>query len=250
MPKLNQVNAVLTSFKNDAEKEVTELNKEVQKAAPFGGRTRTYRPLDEEKGQRLPPENQKVQLKAADLVARAKAVWGRLWSLTLTQDTANKAAQADVVVDGAVVMAAVPVTNLLYLDKQLDDLTKFLSNLPTPDAAEEWAHDPNTGLLRSTAAESQRTSKEPTVIVKYPATPQHPAQTELFTKDVPVGTWTQVLFSGAIPFDEKRLYLDRAKRLHQAVKEARERANMADAPACDATPLLGFVFGAHPAGGN
>jgi hypothetical protein len=47
--------------------------------------------------------------------------------------------------------------------------------------------------LRGKANESLRTSKEPTVIVKYDATKEHPAQTELFTKDVPVGTWTQIL---------------------------------------------------------
>src|SRR6185436_4821909 len=107
----------------------------------------------------------------------------------------------------------VPVTSLLFLDKQVNDLETFVSKLPTPDPAEEWTHDPNTGLLRSKANEALRTSKEPTVIVKYEATKEHPAQTELFTKDVPVGTWSQIVYSGCIPTDKKNAILARVRLL-------------------------------------
>ena len=71
---------------------------------------------------------------------------------------------------------------------------------PDPDlgTAEKWTPDANTGLLKGRLTESVRTSKEPTVIVKYEATREHPAQTEIFTKDVPVGTGSQILYSGAI----------------------------------------------------
>src|SRR4029078_58218 len=93
-------------------------------------------------------------------------------------------------------VANVPVPTPLFLDKQVNDLETFVSKLPTPDPAEEWSHDPNSGLLRSKRREPVRTWKEPTVIVKYEATKEHPAQTELYMKDLPVGTWTQILYSG------------------------------------------------------
>jgi hypothetical protein len=70
-----------------------------------------------------------------------------LWNLVFTQDTGNQSARADIVVDGKVVLANVPVTSLLFLDKQVNDLETFVSKLPTPDPAEEWTHDPNTGAL-------------------------------------------------------------------------------------------------------
>ena len=220
MPKLNQVNAVLTARKNEAEKHVTELYKLIQKEPLFVGRERTYRPLDEVNGQKLPPESQRVQQRADDLIRQAREKWTELWNLVYTQDTGNQGAKADIVVDGRVILANVPVTTLLFLDKQVNDLETFVSKLPTPDPSEEWTHDPNSGLLRGRATESLRTSKEPTVIVKYEATKDHPAQTELFTKDVPVGTWTQIVYSGCLPTDRKNGLLARIHKLQDAIKAA------------------------------
>jgi len=151
-----------------------------------------------------------------DAIRQARDKWTELWNLVYTQDTGNQSARADIVVDGKVVLSKVPVTTLLFLDKQVNDLETFVSKLPTPDPSEEWAHDPNTGLLRSRATDSVRTSKEPTVIVKYDATKEHPAQTELFTKDVPVGTWTQIVYSGCLPTDRKNGILARIHKLQDA----------------------------------
>ncbi|QJX00691.1 DUF7873 family protein [Frigoriglobus tundricola] len=244
MPKLNQINALVTSRKGDAEKQITELYKLIQKEQLFAGRERTYRPLDEVNGQKLPPESQRVQQRADDLVRQAREKWTELWNLVLTQDTGNQSARADIVVDGKVILANVPVTSLLFLDKQVNDLETFVSKLPTPDPAEEWTHDPSTGLLRGKTTESLRTSKEPTVIVKYEATKEHPAQTELFTKDVPVGTWSQILYSGCIGTDRKNAILTRVRKLQDAIKLAREQANLLEVERQKAgEPLLGFVFG-------
>lgn len=244
MPKLNQINAIVSARKGEAEKHITELYKVIQKDALFVGRERTYRPLDEVNGQKLPPESQRAQQRADDLIRQARDKWTELWNLVLTQDTGNQSARADIVVDGQTLLAKVPVTTLLFLDKQVNDLETFVSKLPTPDPAEEWTHDPNSGLLRSRATESVRTSKEPTVIVKYPATTEHPAQTELFTKDVPVGTWTQIVYSGCIPTDRKNAILARVRKLQDAIKVAKEQANLLDVERQKAgEPLLSFVFG-------
>lgn len=244
MPKLNQVNAIVTARKGDAEKQITELYKLIQKESLFGGRERTYRPLDEVNGQKLPPESQRVQQRVDDLIRQAREKWAELWNLVYTQDTGNQQAKADIVVDGKSILPNVPVTSLLFLDKQVNDLETFISKLPTPDPAEEWTHDPNTGLLRGRATESVRTSKEPTVIVKYDATKEHPAQTELFTKDVPVGTWTQILYSGSLPADRKNAILARVRKLHDAIKVAKEQANLLEVERQKVgEPLLGFVFG-------
>lgn len=245
MPKLNQINAILTSRKSETEKEVTEIYKLIQKDALFAGRERTYRPIDEEKGQKLPAESQRVQHRAEDLIRKVVGKWTEVWNLVLTQDTGNQTAKANVEVDGQVVLADVPVTTLLFLDKQLNDLETFLSKIPTPDPSEEWSHDPNTGLLRSKVSESIRTSKEPTVIVKYEATKEHPAQTEIFTKDVAVGTWSQILYSGCLQADRKDALLARVRKLQEAVKTAREQANLIEVERKSIKPLLEFVFGAE-----
>jgi hypothetical protein len=244
MPKLNQVNALVTARKGEAEKAVTELYKLIQKDVLFAGRERTYRPFDEVNGQKQPAESQRVQQRADDLIRQAREKWTEVWNLIYSQDVGNQQAKADVVIDGKPVLTAVPITFLLYLDKQVNDLETFLSKLPTPDPAEEWTHDPNTGLLRSRAVESLRTSKEPTVIVKYEATKEHPAQTELFTKDVPVGTWTQIQYSGCIPADRKNQLLERVRKLHDAIKVAKEQANLLEVERPKAAEaVFGYVFG-------
>jgi hypothetical protein len=133
---------------------------------------------------------------------------------------------------------------LLYLDKQLAEVEGFVSKLPTPDPSEEWTHDPNSGLLKSQATESLRTQKEPAVFVKYEATKEHPAQTEFYMKDVPVGTWRQILYSGCIQADRKNIILARLKKLRDAVKLAREQANLIDVERRKAAePLLAYLFG-------
>lgn len=242
MPKLNQINAILTSKKGEVEKEVTETYKLVQKEVLFVGRERTYRPMDEA-GAKLPAESQRVQQRAEEMIRKAVNRWTEVWNLVLTQDTGNQSAKADIKVDNQVVLANVPVTTLLYLDKQLNDLETFVSKLPVPDPAEEWSHDPNSGLLKSKATESIRTSKEPTVIVKYDATDKHPAQTELITKDVPVGTWTQILYSGALTADKKEGILSRVRKLQVAVKEAREQANLQEVERQSVKALFEYAFG-------
>jgi hypothetical protein len=245
VPKLNQINAIVTSRKGEAEKAVTEMYKLIQKEVLFAGRERTYRPLDEVNGQKLPPESQKVQQRADDLIKQAVGKWTELWNLVLTQDTGNQQAKSDIVVDGKAILTNVPVTTLLFLDKQVNDLETFIGRLPTPDPAEEWTHDPNSGLLKSKSTESLRTSKEPTVIVKYEATKDHPAQTELIYKDLGVGTWTQILYSGSIQADRKNAILGRIRKLQDAIKIAREQANLFEVERQKAgEPLMAYILGA------
>lgn len=244
MPRLNQINALVTGRKSEVEKAITELYKLIQKDGLFGGFDRTYRPNDEEQGERLPPESQKVQQKTVSLIEQARARWAELWDLTLTQDVGNQQARADVVVDGVTLLRDVPVTNLLFLEKQVNDLESFISKLPTPDPAEEWTHDPAIGLLRSKPSQSIRTKKEPTRFVKAEATKEHPAQVEILYIDTPVGVWQKVLYSGCIPVDEKNTMLDRVRKLRDAIKAAREQANLAEIERqkCGEA-LLAFVFG-------
>lgn len=244
MPKLNQINALVTGRKGVAEKYVGDLYKLLQKPELFTGRQRTYRPYDEVSGEKLPPEQQKVQFNVRDMLDGSKAVWCELWDLTGTQDAGNQEARADVVVDGKTVLAQVPVTSLLFLEKQLNDVETFFTKLPTPDQQEDWSHDANQGLLRSRESQSLRTRKEPSHYEKAPATREHPAQVEFFYKDVPVGTWTTVQFSGALPADRKKELVARIKKLKDAVKQAREEANMIEVKASRlGEPVFAYLLG-------
>ena len=93
------------------------------------------------------------------------------------------------------------------------------------DAAEKWDLDVNSGLFRSEAVKTHKTKKLQEPIVLYAATVEHPAQTQLITKDVVIGHWTGTKFSGALPASRKKALLARANKLLAAVKMAMKEAN-------------------------
>lgn len=234
---------MVTGRKSETEKYVTEQYHILKKKEVFNGFEKSYFPYDELNGEKLAKEQLKVQFDANTLINQASEKWIELWDLIATQDYANQTAHADVVVDGKIVIGNVPVTTLLFLEKQVNDLETFVSYLPTPDISETWTFDPNIGMLRSAQSESLRTKKVPGHYTKAEATKEHPAQVEFFYQDVPVGKWIKTNFSSAIPADAKILMLSRLKKLKEAIKLAREEANLLEVNMQKiGKPLIDFVF--------
>jgi hypothetical protein len=225
MPKLCEIIALVTGRKTEAQKRVTDLHQLTQKPALFAGQHKTYTPRDENDTETLPDERQEIQLRVGDVVAQAEKTLTNLYDLVLTQDTGNTKAVADVVTgDGKTIIKDVPVTTLLYLEKQLEDLKKFYATLPTLDPAKSWDHDAANRYYTSVTRKT-RTKRNKIPIVLFPATEQHPAQTQLVEEDKIVGDYTTVETSGAITADQKAKLIERVATLKDAVVVARERAN-------------------------
>jgi hypothetical protein len=215
----------------------------VQKAVLLSGISRTYQAKDEE-GEQLPPESTRVQVKAEEVLRRTAATLTRLFDVTATKDWANCVAKADVTVDGRTLVKDAPVSYLLFLEKQLTDLHTFVKKLPVLDAAEAWSHDPSTDAWKTEPVKTIKTKKVPRNHVKAEATEKHPAQVEVYYEDIPVGYWTTVKFSGALPAVRINELLERVESLQAAVKFAREEANgtaVTDQHVGDA--VFGYLFG-------
>jgi hypothetical protein len=243
MPKLNQIIAITAGKKTAAQKAVTEAYQQLQKPALLEGLSRTYKPRDDE-GERLPPEGKQVQLKVRDAVRGVTAALTELFDAVATQDWGNTTAKADVTVDGRTILRDVPVTYLLFLEKQLVDLHTFVEKLPVLDPAETWTFKDNADLYASNPFETTKTKKVLKNHVKAEATEKHPAQVETYTEDVVVGYWTTIKFSGAVPAKDRNAMLERVKALQEAVKIAREEANSAAVePRKIGAEVLKFVFG-------
>ncbi|WP_344530414.1 hypothetical protein [Streptomyces albiaxialis] len=243
MAKLNQIIAVEKGVRTKAQQDLTEAQRGLQKPALLAGISRTYQPKDEE-GEQLPPESTRVQVQAEDVLRDSAAALTRLFDVTATKDWTNCEARADVTVEGRVLVAQAPVTYLLFLEKQLAELHAVLRKLPVLDAAEAWTLDPSTDAWKTEPVRTVRTKKVPRNHVKAEATEKHPAQVEVYYEDIPVGYWTTVKFSGALPARRVRELLDRLEKLQQAVKFAREEANGAeitDQRVGDA--VFGYLFG-------
>lgn len=228
MAKLNQIIALTSGKKSRAQKELTEVHKNLQKSDLLMGISRTYKPLDEENGERLPPERKQVQLRVKDCVANVRKELADMFDVVATQDYANCVAKANVTVDGQVIVKDVPVTYLLFLEKQLTDLHTFVEKFPTLDPSEKWHYSQDADSYASEPSQSIKTKKVMKSHVKYEATKEHPAQVETYSEDQTVGHWTTVKFSGAIPAKEKNDTLERVRKLQEAVKVAREEANGVD----------------------
>ncbi len=224
MTKLNQILAVEKGVKSDVQRKVTDAYHRIQKSPLLSGISRTYQPIDDE-GEQLPPESTKVQVQADQVLKDVAVTLTRLFDVTGTKDVANCSAKADVKVDGAVLLSDVPVTYLLFLEKQLVDLHTLISKLPTLDPSETWALDENTDTWRTEPVKTTRTKKVPRNHVLAEATDKHPAQVQVFTEDVVVGYWTKIAFSGALPQRRVNELLARVQKLQDAVKYAREEAN-------------------------
>lgn len=243
MAKLNQIIAVSKGVKSDTLAAFTQAHREVQKQPLLSGISRTYQPKDDE-GERLPAESTRVQLTAQSVIADVRTSLTRLFDVVATLDTANTVAKADVTVDGRTILRDVPVSYLLFLEKQLTDVHTFVAKLPVLDPAVNWTFSQAAGYYAADAVQTTRTTKVPRNHVLAEATEKHPAQVQVYHEDIIVGTWTTVRFSGALPATEIRSMLERVTKLREAVKMAREEANgteVVDQHIGDA--VLGYLFG-------
>src|SRR4029079_4864085 len=162
MTLLNQIVAVETGIKSKTTRVVTDLHRLASNENLLNGRIKTYRPKDED-GDRYPPDNQPVQLRHSDALVTLAAELTKLFDVVLTKDVGNAGATASVSVPGrpTPLLADVPVTYLLFLEKQLTDLRTFVDKLPVLDPSVVWLQDPSSGDWRSEPAETVRTKKVP-----------------------------------------------------------------------------------------
>ena len=243
MTRLNQIIAIEKGTKTRTMRDLTDAHHALQKQALLSGISRTYQPDDEERGESLPPEMTKVQVKADDLIRRTAEVLTELFDVTATKDEANCAARADVVVDGRKLLSNIPVTSLLFLEKQLTDIHTFVKKLPVLDPSENWHRDATSGSYATDPILTVKTKKVPRNHIKSVATEHHPAQVEMYYEDVRVGQWKTIKFSGALPQERVDEILERVEKLQKAVKFAREEANNSEVKQqAIGKEIFGFLF--------
>jgi len=242
MPTLHQLLAAEKGVKGRSARTFTDAHYAVAKTALLSGIARTYQPNDDD-GERLPSESTPVQINANTAIGAVTTALTELFDVVITKDAANQIATADLVVDGVVLVSAVPVTTLLFLEKQLTDIYTFVRKLPVLDPAESWTFDEQRGHYATVPVETARSKKVMRTHVAYPATTEHPAQTQTFGEDVQVGLWTTTKFSGALPAARVAELTARVVTLQKAVTAARQSANtleVSDRRMGDT--VLGYLF--------
>lgn len=231
--KLNQVISIENQVRTRTKAELTEIHKANQKPGSFNGHARKFEPRDDDPnsatGERLPDENQNIQAYVQDILNKSAEKWARAFDIVAMRDWGNQKARCSVEVDGKVLIEDAPVTYLLYLEKQLQDVHTFAMSLPVLDQSEKWAEHDNQQKVFVTDRSGQARNKPITrAMVLYPHSEQHPAQVKEVQENVFAGTWWTTKYSAAIPAQRKAEILARVVKLQEAVKFARERANEVD----------------------
>jgi len=222
--KLNQVIAITSGEKSRKEKELTKYYQNLKRETLFDGIIKTYKPLDED-GLQFPDEKKLVQRNAKSELNTIKAILANTYNMVGTLDAGNCDAKADIKIDEETIVKDVPVTTLIFLEKQIVDLATVIGALPVLDPAEEWEYSSDAGCYKSKPKDAFRQEKIRKNHVKAEATKEHPAQVEIFTEDHPVGTWTTIKLSGNISQTEKDDMVKKIVKLKKAIIMAREEAN-------------------------
>jgi len=242
MPVLHQVIAIEKGVKNRTNTAITELHRTSKTPALFDGLSRMYR-VKAEGEETYPNESTIVQKNAAEQVRALKGLLIELIDTSATKDFANTTAKASIKIGVAILAENVPVSHLLFLEKQLNDVHAFISEMPTLDPSIDWQKDVNGDTYRSPVVVTHKTKKVQKPIVLAPATDKHPAQTQMITDDATVGYWDTTKISGALPIPRRRVLLERIQTLMKAVKFAREEANSTEAPEKKiAAGMLDYLF--------
>lgn len=236
--KLTVILGLLKGAKTRTHANVSAIHHQSTKPALYAGQIRTYQPREDD-GEQRPAESQKVQLKAADVLKELSDQLSRHWDLALWRDEGNTHARADVIVDGVTLATQVPATFLLFLEKQLHDWRTAVTKIPTLATDQSWEYDETTGLHRTDPVKSASTKKLLRNHVLAKATDKHPEQVKTYEEDVPVGDWTTVRLSGALPVPLQRVLVERVDKLLDGVKSARERANLVEV---DEVKIAGQLF--------
>lgn len=242
--KVHQIVAIIKSVKSRAESSLTSAYHIIQKQDLFEGFVRTYRPINEETGEKLPPETKVVQQKIKDVVDSFSVATADLINQTVSLDRGNSLAKADIIVDGVTLAKDIPSTSLIALEKSFTHLSTFISKLPVLDQAKEWSFDAAKNLFATKAVENPRSIKKDIPITLAAATEKFAAQVQISKEDVCVGYFNRIDFSSAMMPGVKQELLDNVQKLVRAIKLAREQANTVEVDIENTVgqTLLSYVF--------
>jgi hypothetical protein len=248
MASLHQVLAVEGNLKNQADATRKDLlNTFDKKRHHFSRKLVTFTPAEAD-AESVTEEQSELTTTVYQELDWIKPILARALDASFQVAKANTQAFADVKLeDGTPLIDNVPATALLELEKRVQELHDFVAAIPTLDPSKGFRLDTSekAGVHVAREEVKTRTKKAQRAIVLYPATEQHPAQTQLISEDIPVGKVKTQEWSGLITVKEKGDMLERVETLRRAVKSARARANERPVDTDDkiGARLLEFVFG-------
>ena len=227
--KLHELLAVEQDRKNKAAAAIGEaLQTFTKRDVLFDGMAKRYVAMEED-SEVIPDETKEMVSTLKEKLQQTLEIFavGIDAHLSKEETNASNTAKAELLVDGQS-FGILSATSLLALETHLSKLRELYIAIPTLDLTKKWNYDAQRGVYRTDEEVKFRSIKRPKVIVKYEATKEHPAQTELLYLDYQVGKYETTYYSGKVTANQKALLLRRVDALIEAVKTARSKANNVD----------------------
>ncbi len=247
MPRtLGEVVAVEKAARQAANKSTAVVYQNIQKPALVTGFSQVYFPDVEDPDGRngKPPKGDRLQVRSEEALMEHARLLTPALDMTAAKDYANTHAVADVIVGNEVILADVPVTYLLSLEHQMDEIVTFYRGLQVNDPAKDWVWDEGDQAYRSREPEVRLSEeKGQKALVLIEPTQYQAGQAIPVPDNKREGRWEITYFSGAVTRQRKTELVERAEALKAAVKQARERANRAQAdPQEVGAPVFRFLL--------
>lgn len=240
MGKLHELLAVEPELKDTAKRVVQSVVKNFAQAQKFVGHSKVYNPLEED-GQTFPDDVQPMATTVVEQLEQVSLAVGAWIDVAIQKEVTNQIAESSAMIGNK--DYTLPATAWLALEDKLRTIKGILGDIPTNDQSIEWHWDANNEFWRSVPITTFKTEKVVEPIVGYPATEEHPAQLQWVPKDVRVGEWFKVIYSGMISARQKRAMLAKVDVLLQEAKRARQRANQAEVESVKVSEsIFEFIF--------
>jgi hypothetical protein len=234
-----------TDLQGTANRLIAEATGTFGKAERFDGHVKTLKMKDEDRKFEEVSEVKEIATTVVDKLNYVFETVAAYYDAFVQKERTNQEARSDVLVDGQVLVADVPATALLGLEKRLLSIRQMCEAIPTLPPGIRWIKTENAGVyMAEHADEKVRTEKDIRFKSIAKATPQHPEQVEKWTVDVPIGKYITEMQSARLSPADKSKLLGRIDKLMLAVKQARTRAN--STPVVHITignELLGYILG-------
>jgi hypothetical protein len=248
MAKLHELLAVESNLSAQANKTRGELIETFHKKRHlFEEKMTTFTP-NAEGAQSVKEAQSDIQSTVSKEIIWVCGVMAKALDVSHQVDVANTKATADVVdEEGKTILAAVPATSLLQLEKRIKETQDLVAAIPTLDPAKGFKQDDqrDKGVYQARPVTKNRTKKVPQVLELAPATKEHPRQTQVYTEDVPIGTIQEQEWSALLTPAMKSDLLDRCDILLRAVRKARAKANEVEVEVAGhkiGKKLLDYIF--------
>ena len=233
----NQLHQLL-AVESDLRKKATKIMEEAiatftKKQDHFDGIERHYEHFEVEEGQetlKVEPDIKEIVTTVADKLRYTQKSIVAAVDARISKEETNSSGNATAFLHiGNTTFGAWSATSLLALEGVLTQVRGLYGTIPTLDPVKRWNEDKGRkNVFVTPTQDTYRTAKKSEVVVLYPATKEHPAQTQLAVVDKQVGVFKTVYSSGKITPMRKSELLGQIDRLIIAVKKASSKANQVE----------------------